>query len=52
MFPWIVRVEVDGVWRTVAKCVSADLARAVSEHLLVTEGLVGEVHKMDGVRFR
>ena len=52
MFPWVVRVEVDGTWRTVAKCAHVGLARALADHLLLTEGTVAEVHKTDGVRFR
>ena len=52
MFPWVVRVEVGGVWRTVAKCAHVGLARAVADHLLVSEGLVAEVCRVEGVRFR
>lgn len=52
MCPWLVRVERGGVWVTVARCVSSDLAHAVVRFLFEADGVVAEVYSSEGPRFR
>lgn len=51
MTPWLVKVNRNGVWRVVARCISADLAHAVADHLLVQDNIESIVVRSDGPRF-